>query len=169
MIFYPNLYLNNVKEITIEVLGKYNIKGLILDVDNTLIDLNKKMPEGLEIWSSELKNNNIKMCILSNSNKIEKIKNVSEILNIPYISFAKKPLKQSFRKAQKLLELEEKNIAVVGDQILTDILGGNRCKMFTILTKPLHESDIFITKIKRPLERYIIKRYLAGKDKKGEE
>jgi len=122
MIFYPNLYLTNVKEITVELLNKYNIKGLILDVDNTLIDLNRNMLEGAELWSDGLKNNNIKMCIVSNSNKIDKIKGVSNVLELPYISFAKKPLKGGFKKAKKLLELEEESIAVVGDQILTDVL-----------------------------------------------
>ncbi|MCL2341904.1 MAG: hypothetical protein FWC53_02375 [Firmicutes bacterium] len=55
MIFYPNLYLNNVKEISIEILRKYNIKGLILDVDNTLIDFEHNMLEGLQGWCSSLK------------------------------------------------------------------------------------------------------------------
>jgi len=111
MTFYPNLYLNNVKEISIETLKKYNIKGLILDVDNTLIDYKQNMLEGIPEWCQNLKNNNIKICILSNTNKIEKVKKVAEALDIPFISFAKKPLKYGFKKAQKLLWLESKEIA----------------------------------------------------------
>ena len=168
MIFYPDLYINNIKEITIEMLKEHNIKGLMLDVDNTLIDFDRNMLEGTPLWCKQLKDDNIKMCILSNSNKIDKVKAVAYQLDIPYINFAKKPLKSGFRKAQKILELDESKIAVVGDQIMTDVLGGNLCKMFTILTKPLHEKDIFITKIKRPLERCIVKGYLK-KIEKGDD
>ena len=69
---YPNEYFKSVKNIKLELLQKNNIKGLILDVDNTLINLDKKMPEGISSWAKDLKANGIKICILSNSNKIEK-------------------------------------------------------------------------------------------------
>ena len=64
MILYPKTYLNNVKEITIELLKENNIKGLLLDVDNTLIDFNHKVLEGVEEWSDNLKKQGIKLCIL---------------------------------------------------------------------------------------------------------
>lgn len=122
MILYPNIYLNNVKEITIELLNKNNIKGILLDVDNTLIDFNHKMLEGVKDWCEDLKKQEIKLCILSNTNKIEKVKKVARELDIPYISFAKKPFKKGFKRAVELLNIEQKNIAVAGDQIMTDIL-----------------------------------------------
>lgn len=122
MILYPNIYLNNVKEITIDLLKKNNIKGILLDVDNTLIDFNLKILEGSKEWANKLKENNIKLCILSNTNKIEKVKKVAKELDIPYINFAKKPFKKGFKRAVQLLDLEPKNIAVAGDQIMTDVL-----------------------------------------------
>jgi len=122
MILYPNIYLNNVKEITIELLRKNNIKGLLLDVDNTLIDFNYKMLEGTKEWCEDLKKQGIKLCILSNTNKIEKVKRVAKELNLQYINFAKKPFKSGFKRAVNLLELDVKNIAVAGDQIMTDVL-----------------------------------------------
>lgn len=163
MLLYPKEYLNNVKEITIDYLEKNNLKGLILDVDNTLIDYDKKMLEGVEEWCKDLKEKNIKFCIVSNSNKIKKIKVVAEKLSIPYIAFAKKPLKYGFIKAKKILELNNENIAVVGDQIFTDIIGANKCKMHSILVKPIKEKDILITLIKRPIEKLIINKYLNKK------
>lgn len=72
-------------------------------------------------------------------------------------------LRSGFLKAKELLNLEEKNIAVVGDQIFTDVIGGNRCKMYTILTKPIDKRDILPTRIKRPLEKLVIKSYLKRK------
>lgn len=122
MILYPNTYITNVKEITIELLNKNNIKGLLLDVDNTLIDFDLKLLEGSKEWINTLKENNFKLCILSNTNKIEKVKIVAKELNIPYIFFAKKPFKKGFKKGIELLELQPNQIAVVGDQIMTDVL-----------------------------------------------
>lgn len=167
MILYPQLYINNVKEITINILNENKLKGLILDVDNTLIDYDKKLLDGLEDWIKELKKNNIKLCILSNSNKKEKVESVATKLEIPFIYFAKKPFKTGFLKAKRLLDLENQEIGVIGDQIFTDIIGANRCKMYSILTKPIDEKDIWVTLLKRPLENYIIKRYLKNaKEKK---
>lgn len=122
MIFYPNIYLNNVKEITLKLLKENNIKGLLLDVDNTLIDFNLKILEGSKRWCEDLKKEGIKICILSNTNKIEKVKKVAKELDLQYINFAKKPFKKGFKKAINLLELDAKNIAVAGDQIMTDVL-----------------------------------------------
>jgi HAD superfamily phosphatase (TIGR01668 family) len=159
MILYPNRYIEKVTDIDVKFLEENSIKGLILDVDNTLIDYDKKMIDGLEQWAEELKQNNIKLCILSNSNKKDKVKKISEVLEVPYFYFAKKPFKFGFKKAKTLLNLENKNIAVVGDQIFTDVLGANRCKMYSILVKPISEKDIWITVFKRPLENKIIEKY----------
>ena len=69
MILYPKLYLNSVTEISIEILEKHHLKGLILDVDNTLIDINKNMPEGIPKWIENLKEQGISLCIVSSSKK----------------------------------------------------------------------------------------------------
>ena len=164
MIFYPKIYLKNVKQIPISLLKKNKIKGIILDVDNTLIDYYENLIDGVDKWCIDLKNQGIKFCIASNSNKENKIKKVSEKLNIPYVFFAKKPLKVGLIKAAKIMGLEEKEVAVVGDQIFTDILGANRCKMFSILVEKIKEKDMLITRIKRPIENFIKKSYLKNKD-----
>ena len=165
MILYPNAHLNNVREITIDFLQKNKINALILDVDNTLIDYDKNLPKETIEWAKELKNSNIKLYILSNTNKKEKVNTVAEKLGIEYIYFAKKPLKTGFKKVQEKLKEPAQNIAVVGDQIFTDIIGGNRCKMFTILVEPIAEKDIWITMIKRPLENAIKKKYYKNLNK----
>lgn len=166
MKIYPKIYLDNVMEIKLEMLNNNGIKGIILDVDNTLINYDRKMPEGIITWCSRLKKEGMKFCIVSNTNKKEKVKEVAKVLDIPFITFAKKPFKKGFIEAKEILKLQEKQIAVVGDQIMTDIIGGNRAGMYTILTKPLDEKDILITKIKRPLEKLIIKEYLKKINRK---
>lgn len=165
MTLYPKLYLNSVKEISLELLNQYNLKGLILDVDNTLITYDKNMPEGIQEWINQLKQANISLCIVSNSNNKKKVEKVAEKLDIPYIYFAKKPFKSGFIKAKKILNLNVEQIGVVGDQILTDVIGANRMGMFSILVKPIEEKDIWITRIKRPLENKIIKNYIQNKKK----
>jgi HAD superfamily phosphatase (TIGR01668 family) len=167
MLLYPELYVNNVTEITMKILKNNNIKGILLDVDNTLIDYDKKIFDGVKPWIEFVKGQKIQACILSNTNKIEKVKKVAEELGIPYISFAQKPLKKGFKKAQKLLGLDAYSIAVVGDQIFTDVIGANRMGMFSVLTKPVDKRDIFVTRIKRPLENFIIKMYLR-KERRNE-
>ena len=165
MILYPDAHLNNVREITTNFLQDNKINALILDVDNTLIDYDKNLPEETIEWAKELKSNNIKLYILSNTNKKEKVKTVAEKLGIEYMYFAKKPLKSGFKKVQEKLKEPSQNIAVVGDQIFTDIVGGNRCKMFTILVEPIAEKDIWITMIKRPIENAIKKKYHENLEK----
>lgn len=165
MKLYPNAYLKNVKEITIDFLNKNNIKALILDVDNTLIDFNKKMLDGVEEWCKNLKKQEIKLFIVSNSNKKAKVEMVAKKLELPYIHFATKPFKRGFKKAAKILQEKNENIAVVGDQIFTDVIGANRCKMFSILVEPIEKKDLLVTKIKRPLENYIIKKYQKSLEK----
>lgn len=166
MILYPNMYLKSVKDITLTLLEQNHIKGIILDVDNTLIDYYKVMPEGIKEWCKHLKQNGINFCIASNSNKKEKVETVAKQLDVPFVYFAKKPLKLGLRKAQKIMDLPETNIAVVGDQIFTDILGANRCHMFSILVEPILEKDILITIIKRPIENRIKKKYFQEDNRK---
>lgn len=162
---YPDLYLDNVTEINATLLKKNKIEGLILDVDNTLIDYYRNLIDGAEEWCEELKNEGIKCIILSNSNKKDKIEKVAKSLNIEYLMFAKKPMKSGFKKALDQMGLLPEKVAVVGDQLFTDVLGAKRMNMFSILVKQVGEKDIFITKLKRPIENAIINKYLKQKGK----
>ena len=155
MKIYPNAYLNKVQDITIEFLMKNNIKALILDVDNTLIDYYKNLSDEVIQWANEMKVQGIKLYILSNTNKKEKVEMVAKKLEIPYKLFAKKPSRKGFKQIQNELNFESKNIGVVGDQIFTDVIGGNRSKMFTILVDPVTPKDYWYTAWKRPLENFI--------------
>lgn len=112
MLIYPKVYLENVTKITFEFLKENKIKAIILDIDNTLIDFDKKLLPEAKNWCNNLKEKGIRFYILSNTNKKEKVEKVAKELDIPYILFAKKPLKKGFIKVQKELNLEEKQIAV---------------------------------------------------------
>lgn len=166
MILYPDYYCNKITDVSVELLKSQNIKGLILDIDNTLIDFDLNILNGANEWVKRMKENGIKCIILSNTNKIEKVKKVAENLDLPYIYFAKKPLKGGFRKAKIALGLENEKVAAIGDQIFTDVLGANRCNMFSILVNPISKKDLWMTRLKRPLEELVIKSYVKKQEKR---
>jgi HAD superfamily phosphatase (TIGR01668 family) len=167
MKFYPKSYFKSVIDINIDFLLKNNIKGVLLDIDNTLLDHKNNIVQGLEKWVEEAKSKNIKFCILSNTNSKKKAEKMSKLLDIPYVYFAKKPLKFGFNKAKAILKIEDsKEIAVIGDQVMTDVWGANRSGMYSILVEPINENDIWVTKINRMFERRILKKYLKTNEKK---
>lgn len=155
MNIYPKAYFSRVEEITIEFLKKNKLKALILDLDNTLIDKQRNMTEKVIEWVRNLKGQGVKLYILSNSNNTEKVEEISQKLKVPYHKFAMKPFKRGFKKALKELNEKAENTAIVGDQIFTDVIGGNRCKIYTILVDPIKENDFWYTAWKRPIENKI--------------
>ena len=159
MLLYPKMLLNSVAEITPELLEKNSIKAIILDVDNTLINIKQELSENVKNWVKLMKQNNIKLYILSNTNDKQKVGKVSTALDIPYINLAKKPFKKGFLKVQNILQEKPENIAAVGDQIFTDVIGGNRCKMFTILVEPIQKKEYWYTRWKRPIENVVKNRF----------
>ena len=160
MKIYPDEYIKKVEDITIEFIQKNKLKALILDVDNTLIDYQENLSPSVIKWAKELKGQGTKLYILSNSNKKKKVETVANKLDIPFAYFAKKPLKFGFKKVQKELNEKSESIGVVGDQIFTDVLGGNRSNMFSILVEPINKKDYWYTAWKRPIENKIINNYL---------
>ena len=162
MILYPKDFFKSVTEISYDYLKQRDINALILDVDNTLIDYYKNLSDDKIRWSNKLKKYGIKIYILSNTSKKEKVEKVANALDVPYKMFAKKPSKKGFLQIQKILNIDYKNIAVVGDQIFTDVIGGNRCNMFTILVDPVDKKDLWYTAWKRPIENKFKKKIVKG-------
>lgn len=157
MLFIPDIKIDKITDITVELLNKYKIKALILDSDNTLIDLDRKPLDGIKEWINGMKENNIKFCILSNSIKKKKVQKIANYLEIPYVYFALKPTKIGFKKAIEILEIKNnEKIAEIGDQVFTDVLGAKRMKMFSILTNPICEEKVKINNIKRKIEKKVL-------------
>ena len=86
---YPKYYFESATKITIDFLKEHDIKGLILDVDNTLIDINRNALEGVEDWHNKIREAGIKTIILSNTNKLDKVQGIANLLKIDYINFAR--------------------------------------------------------------------------------
>ncbi|WAA11530.1 YqeG family HAD IIIA-type phosphatase [Fervidibacillus halotolerans] len=159
-LFLPDDYVNSVHQITPEFLKERNIKGLITDLDNTLAEWDRPLPPpNLIQWFQQMKEAGIQMIIVSNNNE-KRVQAFSEPLGIPFISRAKKPLGKSFLSALKLLDGKKEETAVVGDQLLTDILGGNKLGFRTILVTPVADTDGWQTKINRKIEGYILSHFM---------
>lgn len=163
-IFFPELYIDCITDINEEYLKDNEIFGLIIDMDNTVLNYERYIVPGLKDWINRIKKFNVRPIILTNSWFVKRAKKIANELEIEYIAFACKPLSLGFNKAIKKLGLKRENVAVVGDQIFTDILGGNLLKMHTILVEPIFRNkESFITRILRFFEKPIIKKYKKEK------
>jgi len=162
--FLPNEYVKSIFDIQPAVLKQKGIKGIITDLDNTLVPWNVKdaTPEVIE-WFKQMDEHDIEITIISN-NKLERVKVFSEPLGKPYVYSARKPLRRSFQEVTKQMGLKKDEIVVIGDQILTDVLGGNRAGLYTILVVPIVQTDEKITRINRMIERRILN-YMRKKGK----
>lgn len=157
MILLPDIKLDRVTDITVELLRKYGIEALILDVDNTLSTHHGEiLTEGLPQWLEYMKENGIGLTVLSNS-KERRVKPFSEKIALDYISLGLKPLPFGYLRAVKKLEKKRKNTAIVGDQIFTDIIGGNCVGVKTVLLTPIKPEDGLSFKIRRKIEKFIFK------------
>ncbi|MBR2488891.1 MAG: YqeG family HAD IIIA-type phosphatase [Clostridia bacterium] len=157
--FVPNIKLNRVTDINIELLKKYGIEALILDVDNTLSTHHGQiLTDGLEEWLLYMKENGIKLTVLSNS-KRRRVEPFANKINLPFISLGLKPLPFGYIRAVKSLGTKRKNTAIVGDQIFTDIIGGKAVGVKTVLLTPIKPEDGWSFKLRRKLEKIIIKHF----------
>lgn len=164
--FYPTYIYEKVEDIPYELIEKEKIELIMLDMDNTLIDNNKKYKKALKEWIKNMKEHNIKLCILSNSPFGDKVKQIARELNMPYEFNATKPLLKGFKKVIEQNNIPKDRILMIGDQIFTDIFGGNRVGIKTILVTPINKSESILSKVKRPLEKLILKKYQAEGENK---
>ncbi|SFA69776.1 hypothetical protein SAMN04488072_10184 [Lentibacillus halodurans] len=160
----PNEHVKSIFDIHPEALKEKRIKGIITDLDNTLVawDVADATPEVIE-WFRWMKEHDIKVTIISN-NKWERVKIFSEPLDTPFVFSARKPLRQAFKQAAKEMNLNKDEIVVIGDQVLTDVLGGNFAGFYTILVVPIVQTDGRVTRFNRKIERRILS-YMRKKGK----
>ncbi|WP_010270492.1 YqeG family HAD IIIA-type phosphatase [Paenibacillus senegalensis] len=150
----PDLQVDTIYDIVLADLWKEGIRGIITDLDNTLVGAKVPLatPELIQ-WLKHLQSLGFKVVIVSNNNE-SRVGNFARPLNIPFIHRARKPANQAFHRAMSIMELKTEHVAVIGDQMLTDVLGGNRMGLFTILVKPISLMDEgFFTRINRKVEK----------------
>lgn len=155
--FRPALYYDSIFEIDLEKLQKKGINGLIVDLDNTLIPRHERVAsKELQTWLKMVEEAGFKVCIISN-NWRSRAKAIASKVNLPFIALARKPRKRAFTKGLAILGTNPQETAVVGDQIFTDVFGGNRVGLLTILVAPLSGPEFFSTRIMRRVEKVILR------------
>lgn len=165
--FVPDGYQKSILDINYNKLQKEGIKCILFDLDNTLtiVDLDS-VSEEIEKKLKKLKKE-FRIIIVSN-NFSKRIKKICDIIDIEFISFSMKPLSIGLKKAIAKSEYRKEQTCIIGDQLISDVLGGKRLGIKTILVEPLSNKDLKITKINRLLESLIFKKLdSVGKLKRG--
>lgn len=154
--FLPDQHVKSIFDISPNGLKAKGVKAIITDLDNTLVEWDRpNATPKLVKWFEEMKKNEILITIVSNNNE-ERVKAFSDPLGIPFIFQARKPLVGAFNKAISQMGVKKEEAVVIGDQLLTDVLGGNRSGFHTILVVPVAKTDGFFTKFNRQIERVIL-------------
>ena len=159
MLLKPNIKLHGITDITVELLEQHDIKALLLDVDNTMSTHHGTvLTDGLMEWIAKMSDSGIKLMVLSNSKRF-RIEPFAARIGLPFISLGCKPLPTGYLRGVKALGEKRKNVAIVGDQIFTDILGGNIVGVKSILLTPIKLEDGWSFKVRRKLEKKLYKKY----------
>ncbi|MFC4076794.1 YqeG family HAD IIIA-type phosphatase [Salinithrix halophila] len=153
----PDEFVQSVYEIDFNELQRRGVKGAIVDLDNTLVESTR--PDAtpkLVSWLDQLQGMGFKVMIVSN-NKRTRVSKFAMPLRVPYIHRARKPLSPAFKKAMRKMKIRSDQVVVIGDQLFTDVLGGNTLGLHTILVVPVSEAEGFFTKMNRLAERLVFR------------
>ncbi len=140
----PNLVLESVLNLTPEIIQQHKLKGLVLDVDETLVPITVgNISQELRDWIEKTRPH-VSMWLVSNNLSESRIGSIARSLNIPYFLNAAKPSRRKVREAMEQMDLPCNQVAMVGDRLFTDVVVGNRLGMFTILVEPIPHPDTII-------------------------
>lgn len=153
-IFKPDKYVNSIFKIDLQRVKNLGITTLLIDIDNTIVPmLSSKIKKEVKEWFRFAKRSGFKICLISNSIRIWRAKDIANALDVPLLLFAAKPFPFTFYRALRIVKSKTSEAAVIGDQVFMDILGGNLSKIYTILVKPISKEKMWIRKIMRWLEK----------------
>lgn len=160
--FRPRMYYRDIFHINYDLLKKKNIKLLIFDVDNTTVKIDEKLPNAkVKNLIEKLKKDFI--VTMASNNKIKRVKDVGKYLGIHAFYSVGKPSKKIKKLLLRKFDILMEEVAIIGDQIVTDILMGNRLGMLTILVDPIENKDLKVTYFNRWLEKIILKKIKLNK------
>ena len=154
--FMPNDYVQSVFQIDIEKLANSGFKGIITDLDNTLVGWDVKTPtKEIQEWFKKANDLGLTITIVSNNSE-KRVSGFSKDLDVDFIFKARKPMGRAFKKAIQHMNIKPEETVVIGDQMLTDVLGGNNNGLYTIMVVPVKKTDGFLTRLNRIIERRLL-------------
>lgn len=157
-LFKPDMYVKDIYSIDYKKLKSYGIKCLLFDLDNTLVPYYKNKPSRkVKDFIEKVKDMGFKVIIFSNSNK-KRLTPFKNVLEVDCSASSRKPFQTKFKKVLSEYKYSQSEVAMIGDQIPTDVYGGNRMGIFTVLVKPMTKKEAFVTRFNRMAERRIIKK-----------
>lgn len=160
--YIPMMYQKNIFDINYEKLKKQGIKVLAFDLDNTILKIDDATFDEPTKNLLEHLQNDFKIAIITN-NTGHRIKKISfDALQIIAIPYALKPLPVGLKRLVKRCKCKKEEICIIGDQLVTDVLGGNLFGAFTVLVDPLGEKDLKVTSLNRMIERKKLKKLAAN-------
>ena len=156
--FYPDEYLDSAYIIDFDALYRAGYRGVIFDIDNTLVPHGAPADERARALFCHLKEIGFDCCLLSN-NQLPRIELFNQDIHVKFIENAHKPSVKNYRKAMQMMGTNTGNTLFVGDQLFTDVYGARRTGIHSILVKPIHPKEEIQIVLKRHLERIVLHFY----------
>lgn len=156
--FYPDERMDSTYDIDFERLYEEGYRGLIFDIDNTLVPHGEPADERARELFARLKKIGFSCCLLSN-NQIERVAMFNQDIQVYFIEDAHKPSRKNYYKAMELMHTDLTSTMFIGDQLFTDVYGAKRCGMANILVQPIHPKEEIQIVFKRYLEKIVLHFY----------
>lgn len=161
-LFTPDLLVGSVLELDAARVRRLGLESLLLDVDSTLKSYrSERVAPEVSQWLERLRAEGIGLCLISNG-RASRIRRLARAIGLPVVCLAAKPLPFGCRRALRQMGFDPRRTAMVGDQIFADVMAGRLANLYCILVRPIApEQEHWYTRIKRPLERIVLRRMQA--------
>ncbi|QNM06898.1 YqeG family HAD IIIA-type phosphatase [Qiania dongpingensis] len=156
--FYPDEYVDSSYGIDYEALWARGIRGLLFDIDNTLVPHGKPETKDAVALFARLHDMGFETCLISN-NQEPRVAPFGKAMNSRYLYNAHKPSRKNYRRAMEEMGTDVSTTVFVGDQLFTDVYGAKRCGIYSILVNPIHPKEEIQIVLKRYLERVVLHFY----------
>ena len=154
----PSIKVLSVLQVDLNLLANRGKKVILIDVDNTIVGWHGSVVSNEIVnWFQKGKQLGFKFCLVSNTNKVNRLRSIAQQADIPYVRGLIKPSRSMFKKALALYDEQPQNAIMIGDQLFTDVLGANRSQIDSIWVEPLTPKDFWSTKISRLAERIVVR------------
>ena len=157
-LFTPAAQVDHIIEVDLDWLERAGVRALLLDLDNTLLAWNHLViSDEVVDWVKEVLARGFSICLVSNAPQL-RLEVQSVMLGVPCVPLAMKPRRRALRRAMAMLGVRSHESCMIGDQVFTDVLAGNRLGMLTVLVVPLHLKEQWWMHWVRKLERWLVAR-----------